>query len=47
MIRPSARWEDKMGIGKEIYEDVDCIHLTQDMVQWWAGVNTVMNFRVN
>jgi hypothetical protein len=27
-------------------EVVDCIHLTQDRVQWWAVVNTVMNLRI-
>jgi hypothetical protein len=30
-------------IGQEF---VDWMHLTQDSNQWWALVNTVMNFRV-
>jgi 3-methyladenine DNA glycosylase AlkD len=25
---------------------VDCIHLVQDMDQWWAAVDTVMNLLV-
>jgi hypothetical protein len=24
---------------------MDCIHLDQDLDQWWALVKTVMNFR--
>jgi len=28
------------------YEDVDWIHLAQDMVQWRAIVNTIMKLRV-
>jgi hypothetical protein len=32
---------------KEIgYEDVDWIHLSQDGIQWWVFVNTVINLRV-
>jgi hypothetical protein len=27
-------------------ESVDWIHLAQDRDQWWAYVNTVMNFQV-
>jgi hypothetical protein len=27
-------------------EDMDWIHLTQDAVQWWAFVNTVINLQV-
>jgi hypothetical protein len=28
------------------WKGVDWIHLAQDGDQWWAVVNTVMNFRV-
>jgi hypothetical protein len=28
------------------YKDVDWIHQAQDMPQWWAVVNTVINLRV-
>jgi len=34
---------DLKGIGLEV---VDCIHLAQGRDQWWAHMNTVMNFQV-
>jgi hypothetical protein len=27
------------------WEGVDWIHMAQDTDQWWAFINTVMNFR--
>jgi hypothetical protein len=46
--RPRRRWEDnsRMDLREIGWEDVDWIHLAQDRDQWWAFVNTVMNFRV-
>jgi hypothetical protein len=46
--RPRRRWEDNIKLDlREIGIDgVNWIRLAQDMVQWWAFVNTVMNFRV-
>jgi len=32
---------------KEIYEDVDWTHLSQNKVQLWAFVKMVMNLRVS
>jgi hypothetical protein len=29
------------------WEGVDWIHLVQDMDQWWAVVDTVMDYRVH
>jgi hypothetical protein len=42
--RPRRRWNDNITIDlREIkWENVDWIHLAQDMDQWWAFVNTVM-----
>jgi hypothetical protein len=47
--RPSHRWEDTIDIiHKEIgSEDVDCIHQTQDEVQWRASMNMLMNLRLS
>jgi hypothetical protein len=46
--RPRHRWEDNIRIDlREIgWECVDWMHLTQDMDQWQAVVNTVMNLQV-
>jgi hypothetical protein len=46
--RPRRRWEDNIKVDlREIGIDVaNWIQLTQDMVQWRAFVNTVMNLRV-
>jgi hypothetical protein len=45
--RPRRRWEDNIRMDlKEIWEGVDWLHLAQDLEQWRALVNTVMNLRV-
>jgi hypothetical protein len=42
------RWEDniRMNLRETGWKDVDWIHLAQDRDQWWALVNTVINFWV-
>jgi hypothetical protein len=44
--RHKHRWEDniRMDLRQIGWEGVDWIHLVQDREQWWALVNTVMNF---
>jgi hypothetical protein len=42
--RHSRRRKDN--IGMDLRENMDWIHLAQDIDQWWALVNTVMNLRV-
>jgi hypothetical protein len=46
--RPRRRWEDNIKVDlKEIGIDgANWIRLAQDVVQWQALVNTVMNIRV-
>jgi hypothetical protein len=46
--RPRRRWEDdiKMDLMEVVREGVDWIHLAQDVNQWRAAVNTVMDIRV-
>jgi hypothetical protein len=46
--RPRCRWEDniKMEHTEIGCECVNWIHLAQDMVQWWAVVNTAMDIQV-
>jgi hypothetical protein len=43
--RPRRRWVDNIKIDL-ILDDMDLIHVTQNMDQWRALVNTAMNFRV-
>jgi hypothetical protein len=45
--RPRRRWEDniKMDLGVIGIDGANWIRLTQDMVQWRAFVNTLMNLR--
>jgi hypothetical protein len=46
--RPRRRWMDNIKMDhKEIgWGGIDLIDLAQDMTQWRAHVNTVMNLRV-
>jgi hypothetical protein len=46
--RHRGRWEDniRMDLREIGYEDLGWIRVGQDRDQWWAVVNTVMNFRV-
>jgi hypothetical protein len=43
--RSRCGWMDKirMGLREIVWEGVDWIHLVQDMDQWQASVNIVMN----
>jgi hypothetical protein len=45
--RPKHRWKDniKIDLKEIVYEDMDCIHVAQDMYLLGALVNTVMNLR--
>jgi hypothetical protein len=47
--RPRHRWEDniKMDLREIGIDGVNWILLAQDMVQWWAFVNTIMNLWVS
>jgi hypothetical protein len=46
--RPRRRWEDniKMDLREIGIDGVNWIQLAQDMIQWWACVNTVMNLQI-
>jgi ribosome biogenesis protein Nip4 len=46
--RPRHKWEDNVRRDlREIgWEGVNWIHLAQDLDQWWAVVNSVMNLWV-
>jgi hypothetical protein len=46
--RPRRSWEDniKMDLREIGWDGMDCIDLVQDMDQWRAPVNTVMNLLV-
>jgi hypothetical protein len=46
--RPRRRWEDNIKLHlREIgWDGMDWIHVAEDMDQWRALVNTVMNLRV-
>jgi hypothetical protein len=48
LSRSRRRWEDNIKLDlREIgIEGTNWIRLTQDRVQWWAFVNTVMKLRV-
>jgi hypothetical protein len=43
--RPRHRWEDniKMDLREIGINEVNWIQLAQDMVQWWAFVNTIID----
>jgi hypothetical protein len=44
--RLSSKWEDNIKIDlREMWEGLDWIHLAQDMDQWRAVVETVVNLR--
>jgi hypothetical protein len=47
--RPRRRWVDniKMDLGEIEWDGRDLIELAQDMDQWRALVNTVINLRVS
>jgi len=46
--RPRRRWEYniKMDLREIGWEGVDWMYLAQGRGQWWALVNTIMNFRI-
>jgi hypothetical protein len=46
--RPRHRWENniKMDVRETGWGGNDWIQLAQDRNQWWAPVNTVMNFQI-
>jgi hypothetical protein len=46
--RPRRRWEDdiKMDLRETGIDGANWIRLAQDVVRWWAFVNTIMNHRV-
>jgi hypothetical protein len=48
LCRPRNRWEENITLDlREIWwEDVDWMHMIQNMYQWQAVVNTVMNLQV-
>jgi hypothetical protein len=46
--RPRPRGEDSIGVDlrERRWKYVDWIHLAQDRYQWWALLNTGINFRI-
>jgi hypothetical protein len=46
--RHRHRWEDniKMDLREIGWGGMNWIHLAQDVEQWWASMNTVMNLRI-
>jgi hypothetical protein len=47
--RPRCRWEDNIRMDLRVIgiDEANWTQLAQDRVQWWAFVNTVMNFQVS
>jgi hypothetical protein len=43
--RHSCRWENKIYLNELLYDGVDWIKVAQELVQWQAPVNTVMNLQ--
>jgi hypothetical protein len=44
--RPRCRWEDiRMALREIGWKVVDSLHMAEDMDQWQAAVNMVMNLR--
>jgi hypothetical protein len=41
-------WQDsnKVAVKEMEWEGMDEVHLAQDRLQWWAGVNMLMNLQV-
>jgi hypothetical protein len=48
LVRPRHRWEDniKLDLREKVTDEANWIWLAQDMVQWWAFLNMVMNLQV-
>jgi hypothetical protein len=48
LVRPRHRWVDniKMDLREKGWDGVDWIDMAQDMEQWRALVNTVLNLQV-
>jgi hypothetical protein len=48
LVRPRRKWEDniKMDLREIGIDGANWIQLAQDMIQWRAFVNTVINLRV-
>jgi hypothetical protein len=46
--KPGLRWENNIKINfQDIrWEDVDWLHLAQDMDKWWVVVSTVTNLQI-
>jgi hypothetical protein len=46
--RPRHRWKGflKLDLQQIGYEGVKRIHVTQDVIQWWALQNTAMNLQL-
>jgi hypothetical protein len=46
--RPRYRWEDniKLDLRELWFQNGNCVHLTQDMVQWQSPVNIKININI-
>jgi len=46
--RYRCRWEDSIekDLKEAVCERVEWIQVTHDRIQWWACLNTVINFQV-